>query len=448
MNEIEFKLILDSLAEGVCTIDKNWNIISFNRAAEKLTGLKAKEILNKPASMVFDPEHCQCSEFLKKTMSAGEKFVDKKSRIMCSKTGCIPVKLNTTPMYDNSGDIIGVVMAFRDISDVEMLRRELKHDFCCSDIISKNSRMKQIFDILPHIAESRSSVLILGESGTGKELFARAIHNMSNHSEHPFIAVNCGALPDNLLESELFGYCKGAFTDAVKDKPGRFELAGNGTLFLDEIGDISHAMQVKLLRVLQEKVFEPLGSTSSIKTNARIIAATNRDLITMMEKGDFRSDLYYRLNVVQIDIPPLRERKEDIPLLIEHFIEKQNAIAGKEIHSISEEALRELIKYDFPGNIRELENIVERAYVMCPFTEIQKGCLPKMLDATPKSTRPLIPATTNTIDQRYKTVSEEEEKEIIIRELHKNNFHRQRTAMNLGINPSTLWRKMKKYEIQ
>ena len=232
-------------------------------------------------------------------------------------------------------------------------------------MLSRNKIMQDLFEILPTIAESGSPVLIEGESGTGKELVAKALHNLSPRKDGPFIGLNCGALPDNLLESELYGYVAGAFTDAKKDKKGRFALAENGTLFLDEIGNISPAMQVRLLRVLQEKEFEPLGGTRSIKTNARIIAASNSSLDQLVTRGTFRTDLFYRINVVKISLPSLRERREDIPLLIDHFVEQFNRLRNRDIPGISPPVLEILMNYDYPGNIRELENIIEHAFVLC-----------------------------------------------------------------------------------
>ena len=249
-------------------------------------------------------------------------------------------------MKNERGQIIGGVETFRDLSAIEELKKELSQKYTLGDIISKNHLIHDIFNILPNIAESDSTVLIQGASGTGKELFAKAIHNLSRRKTKPFIKVNCGALPDTLLESELFGYVKGAFTDAKKDKPGRFALANGGTIFLDEVGDMSPSLQVKLLRVLQEKEYEPLGSTSPRKTDVRIIAATNKDLSTLVNEGKFRDDLYYRLNVVKIDLPPLSQRREDIPLLIDAFIQKFNAKMGKQITGVSDQALRLLLNHD------------------------------------------------------------------------------------------------------
>jgi transcriptional regulator with PAS, ATPase and Fis domain len=293
--------------------------------------------------------------------------------------------------------------------------------------------MREIFAVLPTIAESESTALIEGESGTGKELFARALHNLSPRKDGPFISINCGALPDNLLESELFGYVAGAFTDAKKDKEGRFALAGKGTLLLDEIGDVSPAMQAKLLRVLQERTFEPLGSTKSIATDVRVIAATNKQVDKLVSAGRFRQDLFYRINVIRLVIPPLRDRKEDIPLLVDHFVEEFNRLRHKDIAGIASPALEILMKHSFPGNVRELENIVEHAFVLSPGGVIKPDHLPEYLKG-----QKAIPAVT------IARTMKEMESLFIIAALKRNNWSRKDTAQELGIDTSTLYRKIRK----
>ena len=309
--------------------------------------------------------------------------------------------------------------------------------YTLGDIISKNHLIHDIFSILPNVAESDSTVLIQGSSGTGKELFAKAIHHLSRRRERPFIKVNCGALPDTLLESELFGYVKGAFTDAKKDKPGRFALANGGTIFLDEVGDMSPSLQVKLLRVLQEREYEPLGSTSPRKTDVRVVAATNNDLSMLINKGTFREDLYYRLNVVKIELPPLCQRREDIPFLIDAFIQKFNAKMGKQITGVRS-ALRLLLNHDFPGNVRELENIVEHAFVLCGGNRIDVDCLPKELTMKQEKTGSSVP-----LEKGHPF--EKAEAEIVERTLEKNRGNRVKAAKELGVSRATLWRKIKRY---
>ena len=308
---------MDSIADGVFTIDLNKNVTSFNKAAEKITGIPRDQAIGQKCFDVFHSNICQTSCALEKTMKTGRELIDIKVNILNTKGEQIPVSISTAVLRDNKGNIIGGVETFRDLSALEELKKEITRHYTFEDIISKNHKIQKIFDVLPDIAESDSTVLIQGPSGSGKELFARAIHNLSPRKKGPYIAVNCGALPDSLLESELFGYVKGAFTDAKKDKPGRFALAEGGTLFLDEIGELSLNLQVKLLRVLQEKEYEPLGGTKSIKANVRIIAATNRNLAELLSQGAFREDLYYRINVIKIELPPLSQRREDIPYLVD-----------------------------------------------------------------------------------------------------------------------------------
>jgi transcriptional regulator with PAS, ATPase and Fis domain len=293
---------------------------------------------------------------------------------------------------------------------------------------------------LPQVAPSDATVLIHGETGTGKELLARAIHNLSLRKNKPFVPVNCGALPDTLLESELFGYVKGAFTGAGKDKPGRFAMAEGGTVFLDEIGDISPAMQIRLLRVLQERTYEPLGGTQTQRANVRIIAATHRDLLVLIRKGAFREDLFYRLNVVKLDLPPLRKRKEDIPLLVEHFIARFNRRQGKNVTGVAPDVMALLMAHDYPGNVRELENILERAFVLCVAERIERSHLPPELTGQPAA--PPTPTGNTLIAQ-----SNAAETQAIRATLERCGFNRLAAARELGLHKSTLFRKIKTLKI-
>jgi transcriptional regulator with PAS, ATPase and Fis domain len=309
------------------------------------------------------------------------------------------------------------------------------------DIVSRSAIMRRMSDLLPQIAPSDATVLIHGETGTGKELLARAIHNLSPRKDRPFVPVNCGALPDTLLESELFGHVKGAFTGAGRDKPGRFARAEGGTVFLDEIGDISPAMQVRLLRVLQERTYEPLGGTRTLRANVRVIAATHRDLPSLIRKGVFREDLFYRLNVVKLDLPPLRKRTEDIPLLIEHFVERFNRRQGKSVAGIAPEALALLMAHDYPGNVRELENIIERAFVLCRSGMIDPSHLPHEL--TGRSAAPASRAG-DTLAIQVRAV----ETQALRSALDRHGGNRLAAARELGLPKSTFFRKMKALGIQ
>lgn len=316
------EIILESISEGVFTVDHNWRIMSFNRAAEEITGTPRNEAIGRYCWEVFRSNMCEGACALKRTMKEGKSFVSSATYIIDSRQQRVPITVSTSPLKNEYGKILGGVETFRDHSLVEELRRELSGSFVVGDMVSRSKAMKKIFNILNQVAESDSTVLIEGDTGTGKELMAKALHSLSSRKDQPFVAINCGALPDTLLESELFGYKAGAFTNASKDKPGLFQAAGRGTVFLDEIGDTSAAFQVRLLRVLEEKEFQPLGGVVKITTDTRIITATNRDLGEMVAKGEFRRDLYYRINIIRFHLPPLKERMEDIPLLIERFIKK------------------------------------------------------------------------------------------------------------------------------
>jgi len=441
VNKLHTDIILDSIADGVFTVDRDWNILSFNRAAEKITGVQRDQAIGQKCFDVFRADICQTACAVRRTIASGKELINVPITILNSEGRKIPISISTAVLYDQNNHIIGGVETFRDLSMVEILRKEIYNQYTSADIISKNHEIQKIRDILPDIAVSESTVLIEGPSGTGKELFARAIHNLSSRKKRKYIVVNCGALPDTLLESELFGYIKGAFTDAKKDKPGRFALAEGGTLFLDEIGDISTALQVKLLRVLQEKEYEPLGATTTLKANVRIIAATNKNLLELVRRGSFREDLYYRLNVVKITLPPLSLRREDIPLLVEHFIRKFNANKGKDISNISQSALSLLMRHTFPGNVRELENIIEHAFVLCRESQIEEEHLPKEIHevVSRQSKEPEIKSLESPLAQA--------EAAKIIEILRRHAGNRRKTSAELGINKTTLWRKIKKYGI-
>jgi PAS domain S-box-containing protein len=373
------QIILDSIADGVFTVDLEWRIISFNKAAERLTRIPREEAIGQLCHKVLRANICENGCVLRRTITSGKPIRNMPLHIIRADKKVIPISVSTALLRDEHGQVVGGVETFYDLSVVQELRKELRKQHSFGDIVSKNSKMLELFSILPPIAQSNSTVLIEGASGTGKELIARAIHNGSKEKKGPFVAINCGAVPETLIESELFGYKGGAFTDAKRDKPGRFALAQDGTIFLDEIGDISQAAQVRLLRVLEQKTYEPLGSTKSVKTNARVITATHRNMEEMVQQGTFREDLYYRINVVRLSLPPLSERKGDIPLLADHFIERFNHLTGKHILGLSPRATAALMLWHWPGNVRELENAIEHAFVLCQGELIQLQDLPRNL---------------------------------------------------------------------
>jgi PAS domain S-box-containing protein len=428
-----FPLVLDVVSQGIFTINARGQITSFNRAAEKITGFSKEEVIGKACDDLFKTDLCDTVCPLKKSISSGKRLHNREVRIQTKEGHSIPVSISTAPLVTAAGKLVGGVEVFRDISQVENLRRQLDTRHRLDDIVSKNPAMQKIFELIHLVAESDSTILITGASGTGKELIAKAIHNHGPRRDQPFVAVNCGAVPETLLESELFGYVRGAFTDARRDKPGRIAQAHSGTLFLDELGDLPRALQIKLLRFLQELVYEPLGANRSIRADVRVIAATHRDLEKMAHDGDFREDLYYRLNVMQIRIPPLCERMEDVPLLVAHFIQRFRDRSGKDIHRISSNALALLMCHDFPGNVRELENLIERAFILCQVEEIGTECLPQHL---------LVGTTT---PESGLDALEQVERETVRQALTRHDNNRTRAARELGIHRSTLIRKIKRY---
>jgi PAS domain S-box-containing protein len=441
INRLQKTLIVDSVADGVFTVDREWRITSFNLSAAIITGWHREAAIGQYCSDIFRSSICGKSCAIAESLYTG-KSVSNRSITIKTRTGkTVSVSISAAPLVDHEGNILGGVQTFRDLSVETMLRQQMIKKYTFEELVSKSASMQRIFQIMPDIARSESNVLILGESGTGKELVANAIFRASSRNDRPFVVVNCGALPDTLLESELFGYKAGAFTDAKKDKIGRFATAEGGTIFLDEIGDIPQSLQVKLLRVLQQKVYEPLGSNTPVKADVRIIAATNKDLLELAKQGQFRDDLFYRLNVVNIVLPPLRERIEDIPLLVEHFVKKFRAEKQKDIVGVSDEVIALLMKCKYPGNIRELENIIEYGFILCPGGFIQLEHLPdsfakreKMQDPQPLSTSEGLPL-------------EEIEKRAIEASLKRNKWRKMQTCKELGINKDTLRRKIEKYRI-
>jgi len=429
--------ILDSINEGVFTVDPDWRITTFNRAAERITGVRRQDAIGRRCCDVFRASICERACALKGTIATGKPMVNATAHITSAAGERIPVRISTALLKDASGAVTGGVETFQDLSRVEQLRKELDSRYTFEDIVGRSPAMRELFDILPQIAESSSTVLIEGASGTGKELFARAIHNLSPRKKKRFVAVNCAALPDSLLESELFGYKAGAFTDARRDKPGRFALADSGTIFLDEIGDISPAMQVRLLRVLQERVIEPLGGTEPLKVDIRVVAATNKDLAELVRQGKFREDLFYRIRIIHLKLPALRERREDIPLLVDRMVSKFNRLQGKDIPGVSEEVIVQLMEHNYPGNVRELENIIEQSFVMCRSGWIELHHLPPELR----------PASARTDGAGGSMGLRSMESRLIEAALERHKGNRTRTARELGIDPSTLYRKLKYLEI-
>ena len=437
----KFETIFHSLLEGTFTINANWEITSFNRAAEGITGFTIAEAVGKKYWQVFPSEDGKEDPQLRAFIAEHQKALLREMTITRKDGSRVLVRINSAPLLDISGNRIGRVVTFEDISLERNLSQHIEERFHFKNIIGHSKPMLNVYNMMENVINTDSTVLITGQSGTGKEVIARAIHLNSERKSEPFIAVNCSAFAETLLESELFGHEKGAFTGAMNTKIGRFELSGNGTLFLDEIGDIPLSVQVKLLRVLENRQFERVGGTKSISLKSRIISATHRNLEREIKEERFREDLYYRINVINIHLPSLFERKDDIPSLVNYFMDKYNKKFNKDIHYVSPDAFKIFFHYGWPGNIRELENVIEHAFVVCNSDAINVEHLPLKLQELQKEIVPLNDSTSP------KNPLEIAEKQSLLETLQKFNGNRAKTADALGINKTTLWRKMKKYNL-
>jgi len=442
LTEKLFPLILDSVADGVFAVDPKFRIIYLNRAAQRITGFSEKEALGKQCFEVFRANLCAHDCALRHTIKTGETLRDVRVDILTKDNDERPLSISTAVLKTPAGRLLGGVEVFRDLSELETLRRQVQDRYVFQDLIGRSRSMQEIFHLLPTLATSDATVLIQGASGTGKELVARALHELGPHKDGPYERVNCGALPGTLLESELFGHAKGAFTDAKHEKPGRFQLAEDGTILLDEVGEIPLPLQVKLLRALQEREVQPLGSTDTIKLSARVIAATNRDLRQEVAGGRFREDLYFRLRVLLIDIPPLCERREDIPLLVEHLVQRIAARTGRVIEGVSTQVMERLYRHDFPGNVRELENILEHASVVCEGTRIELTHLPADLIDGAGTAALATTAPGEALDPLAHA-----EAEVVRKALDRAAGNRAEAARLLGVSRTTLWRKMRRLGI-
>jgi PAS domain S-box-containing protein len=434
-----FETILSSIADGVFTVDKDWRITSFNHAAERITGVPADQAIGKKCSDVFHADICERGCALRQTLETGRNLIEVPARILSSPGRAVPISVSTAVLRDSGGRLIGAVETFRDLSQIEHLRREIDHSYTFEDIVGRSRAFRKIFALLPDIAESGATVLIEGPSGSGKELLARALHNLSTRRSGPYVVVNCGTLPTALFESELFGYMQGAFTDAKRDKPGRITLAEGGTIVFDEVADLPPATQVKLLRVLQERQYEPLGSVKTLQADVRVIASTNKRLADLVSDGRFRDDLYFRLSVVRVSIPPLRERREDIPYLVEHFVRRFNAKRGKQITGVTPAVMEILMRHDLAGNVRELENVIEYGFVLCHDRLIDVCHLPEELQALRHDAAPMGPGSPQL---------QSAEADALRAAINRADGKLGKAAEQLGIDRTTLWRKMKRCGIQ
>ncbi|MCB9205934.1 MAG: sigma 54-interacting transcriptional regulator [Ignavibacteriales bacterium] len=437
--EIKNEDILDSLGEGVFTVDKSFRINFFNKAAERITGNKKEEVIGEFCKNVFKSKVCFTECPIALVLNSKKNIYDFESKIKTANEKFIPIKLNAAVLHNEEEKPIGGVISFREVSDLERIEKDLNKDSNFHGIIGKSKPMMEIFELIKEISDSDAPVFIHGESGTGKEMIANAIQQTSSRKDKVFIKINCSVLPGQLLASELFGHVKGAFTDAVKDRPGRFEIADGGTIFLDEVAEMPLQMQLQLLRVLQEGTFERVGESITRRVDARVIAATNINIEEALKTGKFREDLYYRLNVIPIEVPPLKDRMVDLIPLVKHFLNKFNLLYKKEINDIDDEALELITNFEWRGNIRELENVIEYSFVRTNNSNIITASkLPPMIRGNNNKKRAF---------NKYYNDEESFEKHQLLDILEKNHWSKTKTAQELKIGRTTLWRKMKQFGI-
>lgn len=434
--ERSLKNILDSLDVGVFTFNRGGLLTFFNTAAERISGYSRDEVLGQPYAKVFESKASNKACLPEGAMAANDIKRFHCGRLMDKYGGTIPIRVNYMALKNEKGASIGGLVTFQDMTILHQVNQTIHRRFTFRDMIGKSPLMQRLFDMIPMVAASDAAVLIEGPTGTGKDLLAKIIHSESSRKDQNWVKINCAAVPENLLESEFFGYVKGAFTGAQRDKPGRFQTANGGTVFLDEIGDLPLALQAKLLRVLEDKEFYPLGGIKTQKVDVRIISATNRNLENLLKAGQFREDLFYRLNVVRLELPALAKRREDLPLLIRFVLRKISAMRAMPPPLISQEAMQILLNYIYPGNVREMENIIEHAMILCRQNTIEAYHLPDYLRSEK------FPLTSDTAVENH-TLSDEIK--VIETALEKYNGHRRRTAEALGMDRTTLWRKMKRY---
>jgi PAS domain S-box-containing protein len=431
---LNLEAIFRSVKDAIITVDEGLRVVELNRAAEKICG-----ITRDARGKVFNSLEVSCG---RNCFDAFIETINKKKPVEMFHVECHHknrsghvVSLSTSPLLDHQGLFSGAVIVIRDETRLYDLERDLKERRQFHNIVGTSEKMQEIYALIENLADVQTTVLITGESGTGKELAAEALHYKGIRGHKPLVKVNCSALSESLLESELFGHVRGAFTGAVKDKVGRFQRADKGTIFLDEIGDISHRIQLRLLRVLQEMEFEQVGDSTPIKVDVRVIAATNQDLSAKIKRGEFREDLYYRLKVIEITIPPLRDRREDIPFLIEHFIEKFNKKLDKDIKAVSADVQRIFMEYSWPGNIRELEHTLEHAFILCRQNTVTVDHLPVQF------------RDSSALRARIQRDEERDEPEEILKALEKTGWNKAKAARLLGFDRKTLYRKIERFNI-
>jgi len=429
--------IISNLREGILALDPDLNILTMNPAAEEILGRSRWDLSGVPVCSLFGDASCP-RDLLEETLRSGEPIVDFQTTVELGPGRQGHVLLRTVPLKDRSGEYLGMALLLGDVTEVTNLLRRMNTRFGLGRLVGRDIRMQELFQLITDVADSEAAVLIRGESGTGKELVAQAVHERSRRRGGPFVQVNCSALSETLLESELFGHVKGAYTGAVSNRRGRFEEADGGTIFLDEIGDVSPVVQVKLLRVLQEHTIERVGDNRSIAVDVRVVSATNRNLDNLLASGQLREDFYYRIKVLTLNIPPLRDRREDIPLLVHHFLARSARQQGRSDEPlVMSSAMRQLLHHRWPGNVRELENALEHAMVLSRGRAIEAGHLPPEL--TPESAP---------LRRRDVPLHSEAEMAMLAEALRTAGWNRSRAARQLGIDRTTLWRKIREYGLK
>jgi PAS domain S-box-containing protein len=428
--------IFRSVKDAIITVDNEMRVIEANPATESICSLLPREITGKTLA---EARSCICSkscvEVLKEALAHRRTIREYRTECRHPNRPKQVVILTVSPLLDRQGEFGGAVLVIRDVTRLSDLEEELRERYQFHNIVGKSQEMQDIYRLISDLAEVETTVLVTGESGTGKDLVAKALHHMGERRSRPLVVVNCSALAENLLESEMFGHVRGAFTGAIKDRRGRFHAADGGTMILDEVGDISPRIQLKLLRVLEEKEFERVGESIPVKVDVRVIATTNRDLRERVRQGAFREDLYYRLKVMEIPLPPLRDRREDIPLLVEHFRKRFNTSFKREIEGLSVEALRRFMAYSWPGNIRQLEHVMEHAFVLCRDRTISTTHLPPELEEPKESGEPI----------REKTPRETRQE--ILDVLSRTGGNKAKAARLLGMSRQNLYRKLERQDL-
>ncbi len=435
-------IILDNLDIGIFTVNRGGLITFFNKAAERISGYSRREVLGKSCVAIFESDTAEDVCRLKESMLDGNARTTRRGEIITAEGESIPIEATYLALRNEKGTIVGGLATFKDLTLVQQLDQAISNRYTFHDMIGRDPAMSRIFGMVRVVAPTDATVLIEGPTGTGKDLLAGVIHSASPRAGRALVKVNCAALPDNLLESEMFGYARGAFTGADRDKPGRFQDADGGTIFLDEIGDLPLGLQAKLLRVIEDREFYPLGSRRTTRVDVRVISASNRRLEELVARGLFREDLFYRLNVVRIELPPLRQRRGDLPLLIRHITRRLSSAMGKPMPALSERALKILLNYDYPGNVRELENILEHALIICQSTVIGIDHLPDYLGRKAPVRRGNVSQGAHGDEDGW-----ERERQQILDALRQHRGNRTATARALGIDRTTLWRRMKKLDL-